>query len=91
MLARETVRASNEKAFTALEQLGERYTEVATSKLGGTSRSAESAVDNPYTNYIRTALNISTVGEHQLITGFNTAMYRDWETDRKSTRLNSSH
>ena len=21
----------------------------------------------------------------------NTALYRDWETDRKSTRLNSSH
>ena len=25
------------------------------------------------------------------VTGFGVAGYRDWETDRKSTRLNSSH
>ena len=24
-------------------------------------------------------------------TGIDTSAYRDWETDRKSTRLNSSH
>ena len=25
------------------------------------------------------------------LSGFDAAVYRDWETDRKSTRLNSSH
>ena len=74
VLARETIRAYNEKAFTALEQLGDRYTEVATSRLGGAGKSIEQTVENPYTNYIKTALNISSVGEHALITGFNTAM-----------------
>lgn len=73
-LARETVRASNEKIFTALEQLGEQYTNIASSKKGGFSKASEQLIDNPYENYIKTALNISTVNEHSLITGFNTAM-----------------
>ena len=35
-------------------------------------------------------------GEHNLLwkiaaNTYSTASYRDWETDRKSTRLNSSH
>lgn len=73
-LAREVVRASNEKAFTALEQLGQQYTEIATSKLGGVSDKMDELIDNPYENYIKTALNISTINEHPLISGFNTAM-----------------
>ena len=28
---------------------------------------------------------------HRLILGVDSEAYRDWETDRKSTRLNSSH
>ena len=32
--------------------------------------------------------HISTTGETEFIVGHQ---YRDWETDRKSTRLNSSH
>ena len=28
---------------------------------------------------------------HENVVGIDAAKYRDWETDRKSTRLNSSH
>ena len=28
---------------------------------------------------------------HELFKKYNVVIYRDWETDRKSTRLNSSH
>lgn len=73
VLARETARAANEKTFTALEQLAKQYTEVATSKYAS-SKAVEAVIDNPYENYIKTALNISTVNEHSLISGFNNAM-----------------
>ena len=29
--------------------------------------------------------------KYDYVYGWDTAAYRDWETDRKSTRLNSSH
>ena len=42
--------------------------------------------DNIPTSLVK-AVNQSVVAK----SGFSTDPYRDWETDRKSTRLNSSH
>ena len=47
---------------------------------------------NPYTKYYYIVGNSSTnFFSADSIHSFVTAPYRDWETDRKSTRLNSSH
>lgn len=66
-LSTEVVRASNEKAFATLEKLGERYEALSSSTLGSKGR-----VPNPYKDYIRTALNLSTLEEDSLLSTFNT-------------------
>jgi len=76
VLAKELVRAKNEKQFLELEKLGQQYTNVATSTKGGSSRAVEATVNNPYENYIKTALNISTANEQPLLSGFNNLMDR---------------
>jgi hypothetical protein len=71
MLAVEMMRAKNQKAFDWLEDQGDAYTKVSASKLGSYSNRLESAGKNPYLDYIKTALDISKIGEHPWIQGFN--------------------
>ena len=37
------------------------------------------------------ALRFQLVSELEYVMEYGLELYRDWETDRKSTRLNSSH
>lgn len=65
-VVRETVSHVYETQFEALRKLGEQYTLAATSKYGGSSlvKYAESNVQNPYTDYIKTALGINKAHEY---------------------------
>lgn len=71
IFARELVNAKYEKEFRFLRQQGEQYTSTATSKYTGSFRDIENTTKNPYLNYIKTALNVSQVGEHPYLQGFN--------------------
>lgn len=65
-VVRETVSNHYATQFEALKHLGEQYTLAATSKYGGASlaKYAESTVQNPYTDYIKTALGINKANEY---------------------------
>ena len=65
-VVREAVSHVYEPQFEALRQLGKQYTLAATSKYGGKSlaKYAESTVENPYTDYIKTALGINKANEY---------------------------
>lgn len=76
IVTREIVNANYEKEFAFLREQGEAYTSVATSKYTGSYKAIEAATDNPYTNYIKTALNITQLSEHPYLTGFNTYLDR---------------
>ena len=67
---------------------------------GATRQSATTiTINGTYINgstrdFVVTTMNINSGGvyQHDINGGtIPTATYRDWETDRKSTRLNSSH
>jgi hypothetical protein len=70
-LAVELMRAKNQKAFDWLEDQGDAYTKISASKLGSFSDRIQNAGKNPYLDYIKTALDISKIGEHPWIQGFN--------------------
>ena len=60
--------------------------------------SVEAIENTPFTTVMVEDKWIVTLGNYQISDKFSTkeeaikdAPYRDWETDRKSTRLNSSH
>lgn len=74
IFTRELVNAKYEKEFGFFRQQGEQFTSSAASKYTGSYQSVESSVNNPYTNYIKTALNLSQVGEHPYIMGLNNAL-----------------
>ena len=74
IFSRELVNAKFEKEFSFLRQQGEQFTNAATSRYTGSYKSIENSVDNPYTNYMKTALNISQVNEHPLLVGINTKL-----------------
>lgn len=59
VLAMEIVRAKNQKAFSFLEDQGKAYSRIESSKFGGSIRDVEERGANPYTDYLKTALNIS--------------------------------
>jgi hypothetical protein len=71
MLAIELMRAKNQKAFDWLEDQGNSYTKYSASKLGTYSDRLELAGKNPYLDYIKTALDISKMGEHPWISSAN--------------------
>lgn len=71
IFARELVNAKFEKEFRFLRQQGEQYTNTATSKYTGSYRDIEDKTANPYLNYVKTALNLSQMGEHPYLQGFN--------------------
>ena len=71
IFSRELVNAKFEKEFNELRRLGEQYTDIASSKYGGSYRQVENVTKNPYYNYIKTSLDISQVSEHPFIYGLN--------------------
>lgn len=75
-LVREMVSAQYEPQFQEFRRLGEQYTGIASSKLPGFGGLATETVKDPYTNYIKTALNISQASEYPLLQGFNTIVDR---------------
>lgn len=71
VLAVELMRAKNQKAFDWLEDQGRAYTKIESSKFGSSLSKIEATGKNPYTDFTKTALDISKVSEHPLIYGFN--------------------
>jgi hypothetical protein len=102
MLATEMMRAKNQNAFDWLEDQGDAYTKVSASKLGSYSDRLEAAGKNPYLDYTKTALDISKVGEHPWLQGFNKLLdgavsravghiadvYQEWRAPLDSTKVN---
>jgi hypothetical protein len=68
-LVRETVRMRYQPAFDKLTNLGKQTSRVTTSRFGGSIAALENTSDNPYFNYIKTALDISKVNEHPIYFG----------------------
>lgn len=71
VMAMEVIRGKYQRQFDWLEDQGNAYTKVSASKLGTFSNRIETSGKNPYVDYIKTALNISKVGEHPILSGFN--------------------
>jgi hypothetical protein len=70
-LISETVRLRYESQFGWLEDLGKQYSKTATSKFASRAELIEQTSDNPYFNYLKTALDISKASENPLVYGFN--------------------
>ena len=66
-LARDMVALKNERAFKALQRMGQQETLEATSTFGAAStrKYAQDTVADPYNNYVKTALDISTASEYK--------------------------
>lgn len=64
LLARDMVGLTNSQAFAELKAMGSQYGNVATSKFIGYGKALEASAANPYTDYIKTALNISKSSEY---------------------------
>jgi hypothetical protein len=73
-LVMETVRLRYEPQFNFLEDLGKQYSRAETSRFASRSELIERTADNPYFNYIKTALDISKAPENRLIYGFNKSL-----------------
>lgn len=71
VLAQETIRLRYEPQFAQLEDMGKEYSKYATSRFASSREAIEKTSNNPYFNYIKTALNISKVSENHLVYGFN--------------------
>lgn len=64
-LVRDMVELKYAPRIAELKALGEDYVNYATSKFKSAGPAAESAIDNPYNNYIKTMLNISRLSEYR--------------------------
>lgn len=71
MLVQEGVRLRYEPLFNFFEDMGKRTSAAETSRFGASGAALEKTVDNPYFNYLKTALDISKAPENKLIYGFN--------------------
>jgi len=71
VLVTELVRLKNQAAFDWLEDQGKQFTKIEASQFGGSLSKIEREGKNPYTDYIKTALDISKVSEYPLIYGIN--------------------
>lgn len=74
-LVREAVTAKYEVQFEELRRLGEGHTNIATSKFSNQNLQefAEESVNNPFIDYIKTALAIKKTDEYPLWTSLNKA------------------
>jgi hypothetical protein len=66
-LVRDAVSTKYHSLFAELGNLSEEYTKAATSKTGWLSKIASRTVDDPYGDYVRTALNISKRAEYPIL------------------------
>ena len=71
VLNRELVRFNYESQFSWLEDQGRSYSRAETSQFASSREMIENTADNPYFNYIKTALNISKAPEMGLLYSFN--------------------
>jgi hypothetical protein len=71
VLARELVNMKYQTEFSELRRLSEQFDITNNSKYGSSFRYAEDATKNPYTSYVKTALNISRANENPLWQGLN--------------------
>lgn len=74
VLARELTNMKYSTEFAELRRLSEQWNITNASKYGSSFKYAEDATKNPYTSYIKTALNISRVSESPLWQGLNTKL-----------------
>ena len=97
-MVREGVSLKYEKAFTELRTMGDAYTNVATSKLGSLSglKHAEAVVENPFMDYVRTALSIKNYADYPFWTSANraidaklTQMYSDITKNLNNSKSNA--
>lgn len=70
-LVYESVRLRYEPEFALLEDLGEQYSKVETSRFASKAAMIEASSRNPYFNQIKTALDISKINEHPIIYSAN--------------------
>jgi len=80
MLARELVSMKYDKEFTELRRLGEQYTNISASKYANTAKYADEVVKNPYMNYVKTALDISSIKEYPLLVSLNNLLDTGFST-----------
>jgi hypothetical protein len=71
VLVQEAVRLRYEPLFSFLEDQGKNLSKAETSRFASRARDIEETSDNPFFNYIKTALDISKAPENKLIYGFN--------------------
>jgi len=71
VLARELVNMKYQTEFSELRRLSEQWNITNASHYGSKLPLAEDAPANPYTGYVKSALNISRVSEHPLWQGLN--------------------
>ena len=69
--AQELIRLHYQPTFDMLEDMGKEYSKFTTSKFASRAEMLERTSDNPYFNYIKSALNISNLSESHLVYGFN--------------------
>lgn len=74
ILVQETVRLRYEPQFSMLEDLGKSFSKTETSKFASSRELIEKTANNPYFNYIKTALDISKASENHLLYGFNKSL-----------------
>ena len=70
-LVYETMRLMYEPQFNWLEDVGKTYAKNQTSKFRSFTESLEKTIDNPFFNYIKTALDISKISEYPLLNSAN--------------------
>ncbi len=66
-LVRRAVETKYAQTFEELRGIGKQFTELGTSKASAALKKFKSQVENPYTDYIKTALDISKRGEYTLL------------------------
>lgn len=74
LVVTEAMRLRYEHTFQALEKLSRPYVATEASQFGGTLKKARKVVEDPYTNHIKTALDISKVSEYPLLQDIGTAL-----------------
>jgi len=70
----ELVRMKYQKAFDWLEDQGRQFTTVESSRYGNALSSVEKFGKNPYTDYTKTALDVSKASEYSLLYSANRAI-----------------
>jgi len=75
-LVMESVSAQYENIFSELKNLGKTYTNLATSKTGSLSnlKHADEVVENPYMDYVRTALGVRNYADYPFWTSANRSL-----------------